>query len=109
MAVLEAVSPNWPSARITMRRRGWASMRPSLPKPARRDDAPGAAPRAWDGASGTAYRIRTGGLRLERAVSWASRRMRREGRKDTTAPGEGHDAVPAPGLEPVMLQEPADR
>ena len=29
---------------------------------------------------GTAYRIRTGGLRLERAVSWASRRMRRGGR-----------------------------
>src|SRR5205823_4473642 len=27
---------------------------------------------------GTAYRIRTGGLRLERAVSWASRRMRQE-------------------------------
>ena len=26
---------------------------------------------------GTAYRIRTGDLRLERAVSWASRRMRR--------------------------------
>ena len=25
---------------------------------------------------GTAYRIRTGDLRLERAVSWASRRMR---------------------------------
>ena len=30
----------------------------------------------WFGA-GTAYRIRTGDLRLERAVSWASRRMRR--------------------------------
>ncbi len=29
-----------------------------------------------EGSSGTAYRIRTGGLRLERAVSWASRRMR---------------------------------
>src|SRR5437867_1939812 len=29
--------------------------------------------------TGTAYRIRTGDLRLERAVSWASRRMRRRG------------------------------
>jgi len=28
------------------------------------------------GGAGTAYRIRTGDLRLERAVSWASRRMR---------------------------------
>jgi hypothetical protein len=43
---------------------------------------------------GTAYRIRTGDLRLERAVSWASRRMRRRraggcrqaGRHDTSGP-----------------------
>ncbi len=35
--------------------------------------------RAETGDFGTAYRIRTGGLRLERAVSWASRRMRRRG------------------------------
>ncbi len=32
--------------------------------------------RADDGEIGTAYRIRTDDLRLERAVSWASRRMR---------------------------------
>ena len=32
--------------------------------------------RARNGEFGTAYRIRTGDLRLERAVSWASRRMR---------------------------------
>ena len=32
--------------------------------------------RAETGEIGTAYRIRTGDLRLERAVSWASRRMR---------------------------------
>ncbi len=33
--------------------------------------------RAGNGEIGTAYRIRTDDLRLERAVSWASRRMRR--------------------------------
>ena len=48
---------------------------------------------------GTAYRIRTGDLRLERAVSWASRRMRRggvaprrkrcrTGRHDTSRPAD---------------------
>jgi hypothetical protein len=36
--------------------------------------------RAENGEIGTAYRIRTGDLRLERAVSWASRRMRRDAR-----------------------------
>jgi hypothetical protein len=35
--------------------------------------------RAEEGEIGTAYRIRTGDLRLERAVSWASRRMRLRG------------------------------
>ena len=36
----------------------------------------GAARQGWPLRVGTAYRIRTGDLRLERAVSWASRRMR---------------------------------
>ena len=48
--------------------------------------------RTVDADRGTAYRIRTGDLRLERAVSWASRRMRRRwsrwrpDRDDTAAP-----------------------
>ena len=40
------------------------------------EDAVQAALSGRNGEFGTAYRIRTGGLRLERAVSWASRRMR---------------------------------
>jgi len=43
--------------------------------------------RADEGESGTAYRIRTGDLRLERAVSWASRRMRRRGAERTRRQG----------------------
>ncbi len=38
---------------------------------------PRGGPGASRGSTGTAYRIRTDDLRLERAVSWASRRMRR--------------------------------
>ena len=38
--------------------------------------------RADEGGIGTAYRIRTDDLRLERAVSWASRRMRHRCRAD---------------------------
>src|SRR5438552_361448 len=56
----------------------------------------------WGGA-GTAYRIRTGDLRLERAVSWASRRMRREGpwsRACHSEPGRG-----PPGMIPAAFQE----
>ncbi len=42
------------------------------------ENAPGArSGGAGDVRFGTAYRIRTGDLRLERAVSWATRRMRR--------------------------------
>src|SRR5438094_2682156 len=55
----------------------------------------------WGGA-GTAYRIRTGDLRLERAVSWASRRMRREGpwsRACHSEPGRG-----PPGMIPAAFQ-----
>ena len=46
-------------------------------RPRKRRTPPGRGPGASGCSSGTAYRIRTGGLRLERAVSWASRRMRR--------------------------------
>src|SRR3990172_3311107 len=51
---------------------------------------------------GTAYRIRTGDLRLERAVSWASRRMRR-GREYSNGL-----LAHAPGSQPVRLEEPPD-
>ena len=68
--------------------------------------------------SGTAYRIRTGDLRLERAVSWASRRMRRrrsggshhDGRQryQTSPPGRP-DRLPAAPSEPMGLEEGPDR
>src|SRR5436190_11523192 len=52
---------------------------------------------------GTAYRIRTGDLRLERAVSWASRRMRPRRRGRMTAgpvgmipAGSRHGPAPNP-------------
>ena len=60
---------------------------------------------------GTAYRIRTGDLRLERAVSWASRRMRlrrrrrigsRPDRDDTNGP-RSSPADPAGGGAPANL------
>ena len=46
---------------------------------------------------GTAYRIRTDDLRLERAVSWASRRMRRRG---SPMIPEERRASPAPARQP---------
>ena len=47
------------------------------PTPAEASERPDpSVDRAENGGIGTAYRIRTGDLRLERAVSWASRRMR---------------------------------
>ena len=50
------------------------------PTPAEASERPDSSvDRARNGGVGTAYRIRTGDLRLERAVSWASRRMRRSG------------------------------
>ena len=55
---------------------------------------------------GTAYRIRTGGLRLERAVSWASRRMRQEPdasvrrRWRITGPSQGPQPLTGPGHGP---------
>ena len=71
----------------------------------------------WFGA-GTAYRIRTGDLRLERAVSWASRRMRRgragderrTGRNGSKRPGRvATDRGPAwRRLEAVRFEERAD-
>ena len=59
--------------------RGRARWRPRHGRPTRwtRRTPPGRGPGASGCSFGTAYRIRTGGLRLERAVSWASRRMRR--------------------------------
>src|SRR3954447_20746983 len=54
--------------------RGWAL------EADRKERPRGADPGAFEvKLIGTAYRIRTGDLRLERAVSWASRRMRQEG------------------------------
>src|SRR5262245_6232330 len=62
--------------------------------------------------SGTAYRIRTDDLRLERAVSWASRRMRHGRARRGTAgpggilsarrrsPGGGAGGVLRPGITP---------
>ena len=47
----------------------------------------------------TAYRIRTGDLRLERAVSWASRRMRPSGAGDGTARPVG--MIPDDAPDPV--------
>src|SRR4051794_26141832 len=68
------------------------------------------------GRAGTAYRIRTGDLRLERAVSWASRRMRRRAHDRPTARTAmipiGARSTPALGtgcLEAVRLQEAAGR
>jgi hypothetical protein len=49
-----------------------------------RETPPGRGPGAFGRSAGTAYRIRTGDLRLERAVSWASRRMRRDRRQRAT-------------------------
>ena len=49
------------------------------------------------GWSGTAYRIRTGDLRLERAVSWASRRMRPRRRRASRAGPVG--MIPAPSRD----------
>jgi len=51
------------------------------------------------GEIGTAYRIRTGDLRLERAVSWASRRMRRrvgDGRRDRRCRPTGYQRLAEP-------------
>ena len=82
---------------------------------------PAAGPGARGVRSGTAYRIRTGDLRLERAVSWASRRMRRRrpgGGRDRrrmiprTGPRQPADRRRRPGgarLQPVRLQERPDR
>jgi len=70
---------------------------------------------------GTAYRIRTGDLRLERAVSWASRRMRQddEGPKPPS-PAEGYQrpveastrdrprAAAEMPLQPVHVEEDTD-
>src|SRR5665811_881153 len=75
---------------------------------------------------GTAYRIRTGDLRLERAASWASRRMRQGGphgpmraptgsrcyqsRRRIGKPGRrpGCRATAAARLQAVGLQEGPD-
>ena len=66
---------------------------------------------------GTAYRIRTGDLRLERAASWASRRMRPRRRWRSTAQAGRHDTSdPVPpsteligsSLQAVGFQEPPD-
>jgi integrase-like protein len=57
--------------------------------------------RAENREVGTAYRIRTGDLRLERAVSWASRRMRRC-RRGVDPPSPA-DRIPA---NPVTPQRP---
>jgi hypothetical protein len=55
------------------------------PTPAEASERPDpSVDRARNGEFGTAYRIRTGDLRLERAVSWASRRMRRGWRPGVT-------------------------
>ena len=69
------------------------------------------------GEAGTAYRIRTGDLRLERAVSWASRRMRRRvrglaatGRDDTNRALRAPSPAPRQAsVQSVRLEEPADR
>jgi integrase len=62
--------------------------------------------RAESGEVGTAYRIRTDDLRLERAVSWASRRMRRSQRGQIRSPRpvgmiavapRGHQTAPGGG------------
>ena len=59
--------------------------------------------RADHGEIGTAYLIRTGDLRLERAVSWASRRMRR----DPSRPREAEPAGMVTSVPP-RWQPPAD-
>ena len=68
------------------------------------------------GEAGTAYRIRTGDLRLERAVSWASRRMRRRVRGlAATVRDHTNGALRAPSRGPGKPQsrfasrKPADR
>ena len=69
------------------------------------------------GEAGTAYRIRTGDLRLERAVSWASRRMRRRVRGlAATGPGSyqrspaaRHRAAPGEPRAGSTSRKPADR
>src|SRR5450759_3272781 len=84
-------------------------------------NAPGARPGASGEVAGTAYRIRTDDLRLERAVSWASRRMRLRdgqpgrpgGRIAGRAPSPQPPGVPA-GVrtgrsEAVRLEERAER
>jgi hypothetical protein len=53
--------------------------------------------RAESDECGTAYRIRTGDLRLERAVSWASRRMRHGTRTNGR-----HDTKPSHDLQPPL-------
>ena len=62
-------------------------------------NAPGAGRGRRGGGAGTAYRIRTGGLRLERAVSWASRRMRRGAGRRARPVGQDsrHPPNPATG------------
>src|SRR5688572_15884994 len=81
-------------------------------------NAPGARIRGrWEDASGTAYRIRTGDLRLERAVSWASRRMRQERDVAVRSVAEDTRGPPDPaivrgagsGLEAVRLEERPER
>src|ERR1700731_4911165 len=60
-------------------------------------------PRPETGGSdhcGTPYRIRTDGLRLERAVSWATRRTGPEG------PGSYQRPESAPGSDPVGRGHP---
>ena len=57
--------------------------------------------------AGTAYRIRTGDLRLERAVSWASRRMRpcRRGRIRQAGRHDTSDAAtPSAACQPRVIQ-----
>jgi hypothetical protein len=68
--------------------------------------------RADEGEIGTAYRIRTGDLRLERAVSWASRRMRRRG--TAGVPPRPTGMIPTTSRrrhrsEAVCVQETPDR
>ena len=77
---------------------------------------PGRGPGASDRSAGTAYRIRTGDLRLERAASWASRRMRPviaavalDRRGGYQRPAQQRQpsaaAAPRPPLQAVRLEE----
>ena len=62
--------------------------RPGDLRPLRKRERPRGAVRGREVmAFGTAYRIRTDDLSLERAVSWASRRMRRDGGPPCGGPG----------------------